>query len=506
MLSTKSPYLAGQVWGADMKTGRELHHFVTEAHRYRILQCILEHTEQLPTRFEIAQFCPDLTDADVGEYLDELVAADIVESVVVPEDERQDDFPWRFYGLSDHGWQFLLNHDLLDAEGLDGRWQNVDDPTKLAKHESAPRPDDVDVFQGNPVSKSPEQQLAEYKMVVEQTKDALYLLDAEGRYVLVNEAYETLTGYSRDELLGESTAKVLDPDDMVERRELIVDLLNEDSERQSYAWQSTLHTADGTQLPVEVNFAALEYGSEFVGIVGSARDISDRRRRQQELSVLSRVLRHNLGNKINVIQGYAEVIATQVDDEDILDYTDRIQNTSARLIQQSEKARNVHDLLQNWPPDKRPVDVIGLVEDSVCALETEFPEAEFTTELPDSVWVRLPDEFDMAVTELLRNAVEHTNQAAPRVRITVREPTEDGGRVHLEVADNGPGIPQHEIEVLSSDEETPLSHSEGLGLWMVRWIVNAADGTIHFRESELGGSCIEITLPKAESPTLTLSM
>jgi PAS domain S-box-containing protein len=282
-----------------------------------------------------------------------------------------------------------MNHDLLDSDGLVQRWQDadVDDPMKLAKHQSAPRPDDVEVFQGDPVSKTPEQQLEEYKMIVEQTKDALYMLDSDGRYILVNEAYEELTGYSREELIGSSTAKVLDPEDMAERRELIVELLNEDSDRQSHAWQSTLHTARGDQLPVEVNFSALEYKGDFIGIVGSARNISDRKRRQQELSVLSRVLRHNLGNKVNVIQGYAEVIEQKIDDSDALDYTGRIQRTSERLIRQSEKARDIHDLLQEWPPEKRPTDVTTIIWDAVTELETEYPDANFEIDMQESAWI-----------------------------------------------------------------------------------------------------------------------
>jgi PAS domain S-box-containing protein len=491
-----------------MKVDRELHHFITQKHRFRILQSILEHTEQLPTLFEISQFCPEIDEGEVESYVEQLRDRGLVEEVVLPEGERKEGYPHVFYGISGHGWRFLMNHDLLDSGGLTQRWQEiaVDDPMRLAKHQSAPRPDDVEVFQGDPVSKSPEQQLEEYKMVVEQTSDALYMLDADGRYVLVNEAYESLTGYSREDLIGSSTAKVLDPEDMAERRELIVDLLDEDSERQSHAWQSTLHTENGDQVPVEVNFSALEYSGEFIGIVGSARDISDRKRRQQELSVLSRVLRHNLGNKVNIIQGYVEIIEQKVADEDALEYTNRIQRTADRLISQSEKARDIHDLLQEWPPERRPVDVTTVIWNTLTELEMEFPDATFEMELPDSAWARLPDEFEMALEELVRNAAEHAEVSDPTVRVVVDEPQTEGGDITVRVEDDGPGIPDHEIEAISADRETPLSHSEGLGLWMVTWIVNAADGELSFGESDLGGTRTQLRFPAAEPPALTLSM
>jgi len=491
-----------------MRADRELHHFITEAGRFRILQIILQHTEQLPTAYEISQFCPDLSDDDVDRRLEELIDEDVVEGVRLPEDDRQDDYPDTFYGVTDYGWRFLMNHNLLDSEGIVLRWQDVDvdDPTMLARHESAPRPDDVDTFQGNPVSKTPAQQLEEYKMIVEQTSDALYMLDSEGRYVLVNQAYEELTGYSREELIGSTTQRVLDPEAMAERRDLIIDLLSSETDRQSHAWQSTLHAADGGTLPVEVNFAALEYNDEFIGIVGSARDISDRRRREQELSVLSRVLRHNLGNKVNIIQGYAEVIEDVVEDDRALEYTERIRRTSSRLIQQSEKARDIHDLLQGWPPEQRPQDVTTVVWDVLTELEMEFPSADLTTDMPDSAWARLPEEFQMAIEELIRNAVEHADSDTPEIHVAIEDPEEDDEAISITVEDDGPGIPDHEITVLTSDEETPLEHSEGIGLWMVTWIVNAADGDISFEESDLGGSAVELEFPKAEPPALTLSM
>jgi PAS domain S-box-containing protein len=491
-----------------MKADRELHHFITHETRFRILQIILQHTKNLPTAYEITQFCPDTPTDVVETHLDELVEESIVQEVALPESARRDGYPHTFYGVTDYGWRFLMNHNLLDSEGLVLRWQelDVDDPTRLAKHESATRPEDVDTFQGDPISKSPEQQLEEYKMIVEQTKDALYMLDAEGRYVLVNEAYEDLTGYSRDELIGSTTAKVLKPEAMAERRELILDLLNEENDRQSHGWQSTLHTAEGGNLPVEVNFAALEYSDDFIGIVGSARDISDRRRREQELSVLSRVLRHNLGNKVNIIQGYAEVIEDHIQDDSALEYTERIRRTSEKLMQQSEKARDIHDLLQEWPPETRPRDVTTVIWDVVTELEGEYPAASFSVEMPESAWVRLPDQFQMAVEELLRNAVDHAGKEDPTVRVGVEAPESDGGDVRISVEDDGPGIPDHEIDVLSLEEETPLAHSKGVGLWMVRWITTAADGEMVFEESDIGGTCVRLNFPTAKPPALTLSM
>jgi len=490
-----------------MRTDRELHHFITEPNRFRILQVVLEHAEQLPTLYEITQFCPDLDREAVASHVEDLQAAEVLEAVELDPAERRAGYPHRFFGVTERGWRFLLAHGLADPDAVASGWEDVDveDPEELARHESAPRPGDGERPGPVPTSRPSGGRLEEYMLVVEQSRDALYMLDADGRYVLVNAAYEDLTGYDRADLVGASTETVLDSADAAERRELIRDLLDEDTERRSHTLQSTLQTADGEPLPVEVKFSVLRFQDRLVGVVGSARDISGRRRRQQELSVLSRVLRHNLSNKVNVIQGYAEVIEDRLDETGPRDYAARIQSTAEKLIQQSEKARDIHDLLQAWPPELRAVDVTDVVGRCAAELEHAHPEATVATDLPELAWVSVPEEFERAVRELLRNGIEHAAREDPHVRVRVTDAPAEGA-VTVEVADNGPGIPDHEKEVIATNEETPLSHSEGLGLWLVNWIVASADGDIAFAESDLGGSAVELRFPRAKPPALTLSM
>lgn len=59
------------------------------------------------------------------------------------------------------------------------------------------------------------------------------------------------------------------------------------------------------------------------------------------------------------------------------------------------------------------------------------------------------------------------------------------------VTDNCPPIPDSEKEVIRNEEETALSNSAGVGLWLVYWVVKAANGQMSFDEYD-GGN--EITL------------
>ena len=93
---------------------------------------------------------------------------------------------------------------------------------------------------------------------------------------------------------------------------------------------------------------------------------------------------------------------------------------------------------------------------------------------------------------------ENDDAATPRVEITARTPTIDGGVVELTIADNGPGIPTDEKEVLLDGEETPLKHGSGLGLWIVNWIITRTGGRISFERNEPRGSRVTLAVPPAE--------
>ena len=67
------------------------------------------------------------------------------------------------------------------------------------------------------------------------------------------------------------------------------------------------------------------------------------------------------------------------------------------------------------------------------------------------------------------------------------------------VADDGPGLPADEREVLANGEEEPLVHGQGLGLYLAYWIITNLDGEIEMAESE-AGTTVRIKVPAASDP------
>ncbi|WP_340102113.1 ATP-binding protein [Salinibaculum salinum] len=77
------------------------------------------------------------------------------------------------------------------------------------------------------------------------------------------------------------------------------------------------------------------------------------------------------------------------------------------------------------------------------------------------------------LNELITNAVKHTKSSDPRGRVVVI--ASGDSEIRFSVEDNGPGLASQEQRILTEDEETQLSHSSGLGLWMVTWIATTVE-------------------------------
>jgi predicted ArsR family transcriptional regulator len=95
--------------------------------------------------YELEEFNPSVSDATVYKHIQKLIGAGIVKEVALDDDQRQQGYPWKFYGLTEEGCEFLKNHNLLAAEKtLRQIYETISDkPEKMVKYENAPRPDGV---------------------------------------------------------------------------------------------------------------------------------------------------------------------------------------------------------------------------------------------------------------------------------------------------------------------------------------------------------------------------
>ncbi len=228
------------------------------------------------------------------------------------------------------------------------------------------------------------------------------------------------------------------------------------------------------------------------------------RERKQRLEVLNRVLRHNLRNRAGVLLGYGEQVRDQADDPQLARAGSVMVETVRDLTALGEKARQVEMALERSEDGPVAVEAVAVVRGAVERAREAHPGVTVEASLPAAAWVYATPALDLVVENLLENACEHNDGPDPRVDVAVSTTGPDGARAAISVADNGPGIPQEERQVIAEGRETPLEHGSGLGLWLAHWAVERVGGELRFDDADGGGTVVAVELdavPPGDRPS-----
>ncbi len=243
-------------------------------------------------------------------------------------------------------------------------------------------------------------------------------------------------------------------------------------------------------------------GGAIGGFVVGVYDVRQRRQRERSeqlknrMTVLNRVLRHDIRNRANVLRAQADLLVEDVSPSDEIAETIRKQSTEIATL--GNYARDIERIITDDNTDKVVLDVADLIEESVERLCRDYPDAETTVSTPDEFRAHAHPLIASGLSGVLENAVEHNDKETPRVNVTASVTPRDGtDYVEIEVTDNGPGIPDREMAIIERGFETQLEHSEGVGLWLAHWTVTASGGTFDIDTADTEGTRVTLTLKAA---------
>ncbi|WP_161958294.1 PAS domain-containing protein [Natrarchaeobaculum sulfurireducens] len=334
-----------------------------------------------------------------------------------------------------------------------------------------------------------ERELARFRQAIEAAGHAIFLTDVDGTITYVNPAFEEITGYAAEEAIGERPS-ILNSGQMDTRyfqEQWSAILAGElwEEEIVNRRKSGDIYHAHQTIAPITDDGDV----QEFVAI---QTDVTERKEQERQLNTLDRVLRHNLRNELNVINGHAEVIQAMGTQTHVT-HAERIVESATSLLETAEKGRKITSLLSE-PARRKPVDVGVAVERAVSSVHDT--EVDIRVSTPGEAIATATDRLEEAIEELVDNASRHADRSTPtlEIDITVDE------TVTVRIADDGPGIPEMERQILDETQtESDLSHGSGLGLWFVYWVVRRSGGRLSFEENDPRGSVVTIELERARS-------
>jgi PAS domain S-box-containing protein len=336
------------------------------------------------------------------------------------------------------------------------------------------------------VSKQAESQkhLNRYEALIEVIKDPVYVLDEEGRFEFVNEAFVETFGYEQDEVLGSDVSIIKDETAVKQGEDNLGRVLSSNGE-DSVFFETEIQPKNGEPIPCEDHMTALPYeGDYFDGSAGILRDISEQKERERELErqnerldEFASVVSHDLRNPLTVAEGNVELLREDCE-------SSRIDKINSALTRMDELIDNLLELSRVGDniTHKESVSLAELSENCWQSVET----GNVTLHVEASRTIKAdPSRLAQLFENLMRNAVEHTSQD---VTVTVGE--SEGG---FYVADDGSGIPEDSRDDVFEAGYTTTDEGTGFGLSIVNQVVEAHGWDICITEGSEGGARFEIT-------------
>lgn len=346
-----------------------------------------------------------------------------------------------------------------------------------------------------------ETERAQLAVILAGIGDAVLVVGPRGAIVRTNAAYARLAGGADTPLAaGDAQGYALPPDDTLQARA---------GRGETFNLEFTATAADGSQRWYEANGQPLHDHGQEVGVV-VIRDITistEHRRLQDEFLSLAS---HELKTPLTSVRGYLDLLLTRVQhtsgDERLIRYATQAQGQMQRLVALVRDLTDVARLQSGkLTLTMAPLELGALVA-GVVETARDLPPGHTIHLDADAVPLRVQGDagrLEQVLFNLLTNAFAHAPSATP-IDVRLRRV---GGEIALDVQDYGRGIAADQLPHLFSRfyqvarADRPSRGGLGLGLYLVKELVEAHGGTVAVASVVGAGTTFTVRLPLTDAGT-----
>jgi PAS domain S-box-containing protein len=357
------------------------------------------------------------------------------------------------------------------------------------------------------------------RALIHALPDLVWWKDPEGVFLGCNPKFERLVGMAQSDIVGKTDYDLVDKNtaDFIREKDKIAVEAGAaclDEEEVTYVVDGHIELLETVKMPM--------YGpdSELIGVIGIGRDITERRRSEQELLNTQKMeaighltggIAHDFNNILGIIIGNLSLLRRQlIDDEKASKRLETIQDSAQRAVDLTRQllsfSRNKADRLVVTDINKVLTDMDSLIVHSVT------PAIEVRHELVNNLWRTEidPGDFQDAVINLIinaRDAMSGNGQLILRtINCTLTENTraecldlDAGEYVEFTVIDNGEGMSDEQQAHIFEPFYTTKKQGEGtgLGLAMVFGFIKRAKGSVTVSSEAGKGAAISLYLPRS---------
>lgn len=345
-----------------------------------------------------------------------------------------------------------------------------------------------------------------YRRLVENSPDPIIVLDAKGFITIFNHACEKIWGCTKEEAIGQHVSKFYESEEHA--RDIGQQL---DIKHRLQDFDARIRSCNGEIIPISLSATNL-YGAndEKVGSFGVFKDLRETQRLQEEKTNAERVatlgkLAHTVGHEIKhdiaVAVNYIDVLAYEARGDKELSGIYR--QVLASLTEAIDRFQNMLLIGRPRPPEKEVIeasDIFRVVES--MRPRGESSDVDLIVNGPDHTKELNADigQLRVVLSNLFDNSLDAIKSKrddkgrSDRGRIECIG-TAENGNLKIEWSDNGCGIPQKKLDAVFKAFVTSKTTGNGLGLFMVKSIIENHDGFVTVESEEGKRTTFTITLP-----------
>lgn len=354
------------------------------------------------------------------------------------------------------------------------------------------------------------------KLLVEQSRDGIVVLDENGKVFDANIRYAEMLGYTMDEV---SQLHVWDWDVMVSRETIMGMIRNVDEVGDHFV---TRHRRkDGTFLDVEISTnGAICGGQKLVFCV--CRDITERKRFEEQLRNASKMealgtlvggIAHEFNNILAIIMGNADISLSDCPESSPAHF--HLEQIKTASIRARDVVKQLLSYIRKIDYKRKPLNLIPVVKDSIKFLRATIPsniDIQLNITAFSDVVLADPTQINQVLINLCTNSFHALEATGGELVIDMRNIVKENGNtsidpelsmgnyVKLTIRDTGEGIPPQIIDRIFDPFFTTkeVGKGSGMGLSVVHGIIKSYNGAISV-ESQLGeGTTVSLYFPVIE--------
>jgi two-component system NtrC family sensor kinase len=350
-----------------------------------------------------------------------------------------------------------------------------------------------------------------FRSLIHNARDMIFVVDADGLMRYASPSMERVLGYRPDELVGRSAFDHIHPDDLA--AVLAVNARAKADPGLTDRVEYRFHHKDGSWRTIEAVGCNLPEEPGIAGIVVNARDVTERKRLQEQLAQTEKLaamgnllagVAHELNNPLSIVTGHATLLARAAEGSELAERAAKIDVAAKRC---ARIVKNFLALARQHAPERVPTDLGLLARETLemMAYSLRVDDVEVALEIDADLPSVSVDthQIQQVLVNLVTNAHHAMRETTESRRLTVcvrRVPGEPS--VALTLEDTGPGLSPDARRRLFEPFFTtkPLGQGSGLGLSICRGIVESHGGRIEVGHP-LAGAEFTVTLPIDVAPS-----